>query len=339
MKKIRTIVAMILVCAMLCGNDAVAYTTTTSGSNTIRPTSSDFRSAESPVYIKQFQTISGSISKKYEMDIYHYECQISGYYQIYTTGSLDTVGAVYEQNGVLSITYDKLAFNDIGRITQSADNFSTVVYLDKGEDYYICVRGYGSKTGSYSLRIEHNQDTTWWSTTGTWTKTVNKKGVVGTKPYMRTYISKEQAILCAWAMDPYCKLEVKSYTIRDIVDLSQTNMGMAVDLATTMLITYAGIVNVTAGLVMTALDMLLDHWLSASKSNRELFEEALVNKCGVGFEPAGSGALTIWTADNGMVIQENRTVLGSSKYIFSSYDETKGNAMKGVQGYCGKWTY
>lgn len=66
-------------------------------------------------------------------------------YRIYTTGSTDTYGQLYNSNGVLLKSDD-----DSGDGT----NFMLKYSLTKGNTYYIKIRHFSSsKTGSYELNI------------------------------------------------------------------------------------------------------------------------------------------------------------------------------------------
>ena len=69
----------------------------------------------------------------------------TGLYTICTTGSLDTVGALYDGSGDLIIEVDDY---DSGKI-----NFRIVQNLVAGNTYYVKVRAYGNGTGSYILKV------------------------------------------------------------------------------------------------------------------------------------------------------------------------------------------
>ena len=131
-------VACLLPCFIISANASV---TTTSGTTTIQPTDEQFEAAEDEAeYSATSLSFNISISQSYQMYIYHYEAPASGYYAIYTTGSLDTVGAIFEEQNTLWITdYELVEQNDDGCKIDNIRNCSMVVYLDKNENYYICV--------------------------------------------------------------------------------------------------------------------------------------------------------------------------------------------------------
>ena len=80
----------------------------------------------------------------------------TGQYTIYTEGSLDTVGTLYDANG------NTIASND----DSSGLNFRITAQLNYDQTYYIRVKAYGSKTGSYCIAVTHA------NATGTNTRTV-----------------------------------------------------------------------------------------------------------------------------------------------------------------------
>ena len=69
-------------------------------------------------------------------------------YSIYTTGSLDTVGYLYDSNG------DYITEND----DNNGVNFGITSELTYGATYYICVKAYGSNTGDFSLRVDYTTE-------------------------------------------------------------------------------------------------------------------------------------------------------------------------------------
>ena len=71
----------------------------------------------------------------------------SDMYHIYTKGSLDTMGELYDNYGNL------LASNDDAF---GSTNFGISACLNKGNAYYICVKAYSSNTGSYQLIVTNN---------------------------------------------------------------------------------------------------------------------------------------------------------------------------------------
>ena len=99
------------------------------------------------IYLPLSTWKSGSIHCPYAEMWYRFTASVSNasQYRIYTTGSLDTMGYLYDANG--------------SYITQNDDNgglnFSITRSLTYGATYYICVRAYGSNTGNFSLRVDY----------------------------------------------------------------------------------------------------------------------------------------------------------------------------------------
>ncbi len=85
---------------------------------------------------------SGEICCPCAVKWYKFTPQSSAYYTIYTVGSLDTVGALYDANDNL------IKSNDDGG---QGLNFKLVSYLTAGQTYYIKVNAFGNKTGRYSI--------------------------------------------------------------------------------------------------------------------------------------------------------------------------------------------
>lgn len=144
-------------------NGTIYYSTSSTATySSIEVSQSTLKTAKSKAVKKTSAfTQYAKISSAYEMHIYHFEAPSSGYYSFHTTGSLDTIIKVYEEQNFLWMTteFKDKGLNDDGSMADTRrTNANLVLKLDKGEDYYICVRGYNQKTGNYTLRVELNQD-------------------------------------------------------------------------------------------------------------------------------------------------------------------------------------
>lgn len=75
---------------------------------------------------------------------YKFTPSTTAYYTVYTAGSLDTVGRIYDANS-----------NQIGNDddTGTGLNFRMVVHLTAGQTYYVKVSAYGSNTGYFSVAV------------------------------------------------------------------------------------------------------------------------------------------------------------------------------------------
>lgn len=78
-----------------------------------------------------------------EKDLYTFLASQTGTYTFYTTGSLDTVGILYDD------TYTSLIENDDQ--TNENRNFNLKHALVQGRKYYLSVRAYGNNVGDYTL--------------------------------------------------------------------------------------------------------------------------------------------------------------------------------------------
>ena len=233
-KRIIQIISIICIFSCLCSSVS-AYTTTTSGKETISPSKSQFKKAKNPMYDSKSKTISDSIKNKYEMDIVHYEAQKNGYYAIYTTGNTDTVGKVYEEENFLWWTTE---YNVKGATKDDTGvdlNYRHVLNLDKHEDYYICTRAYNTKTGNYKLVIEPNDDARKSNIGGRWINDSMTFEEKNTEVYSKTYLTVEQvaiyyAMLCRMELDMSLR---NAYTengpvgvIQDLVEMGYATINL-----------------------------------------------------------------------------------------------------------------
>jgi len=115
----------------------------------------------------------GSVTYSYlsagEINMFHYEVAYNGKgaYNIYTTGTTDTYGYLYERNGIWPFEHYDLveADDDDG----AGYNFRIEEDLDNYEDYYVKVRGYStSTTGGYYLYFQKNLDSLYSTSGGEW---------------------------------------------------------------------------------------------------------------------------------------------------------------------------
>lgn len=86
---------------------------------------------------------SGRIETGQDVDFFRFQVPSRGSVEIRTSGSLDTLGALYDSSGT------RLATNDD---SGSGYNFRIVRTLSAGT-YYVAVQSYGSGTGAYTLHL------------------------------------------------------------------------------------------------------------------------------------------------------------------------------------------
>lgn len=87
---------------------------------------------------------SGSIAFANDLDYFKFTATKTGTYTIVSEGTMDTQGYLYNSSK------SQLAYNDDGNGNLQ---FKLSYALVKGQSYYIMVRGYSTRTGSYQLRI------------------------------------------------------------------------------------------------------------------------------------------------------------------------------------------
>jgi hypothetical protein len=94
-------------------------------------------------------TIDGSLDTSDETDYYKFEITTDSAVQIYTSGSLDTIGRLYDSN------IDLISYNDDGG---TGFNFKIVENLSAGE-YYVSLYEYFGDTGDYTIHLKTFDDT------------------------------------------------------------------------------------------------------------------------------------------------------------------------------------
>ena len=100
------------------------------------------------IYLPLATWKSGGICCPYAEMWYSFTTSVSNaaQYTVYTSGSLDTEGYLYDATGALLRSND-----DGGRDL----NFSITRELTYGSTYYVCVRAYGGNIGSYDIRVDY----------------------------------------------------------------------------------------------------------------------------------------------------------------------------------------
>lgn len=88
---------------------------------------------------------SGIIDRRGDVDFFKFTPSASGVYLIYTTGSTDTMGYLYNASQTVLVENDDASL--------SGNNFAFKYNLEANKTYYIKVTGYSTKTGSYTLNI------------------------------------------------------------------------------------------------------------------------------------------------------------------------------------------
>lgn len=95
------------------------------------------------------KTLSGSIEESADVDYFKFTPTISGTYKFYTSGSLDTIGTLYNSSNTQLTTND----DDSSNIGSGGRNFAFTYTLTANTTYYLKVGAYSNNTGDYTLNI------------------------------------------------------------------------------------------------------------------------------------------------------------------------------------------
>lgn len=320
-------------------NSTIYYSTSsTATSNTIEVSQSTLKTAKSKAVKKTSAfTQYAKISSAYGMHIYHFEAPSSGYYSFHTIGSLDTIIKVYEEQNFLWMTteFKDKGLNDDGSMADTnRTNANLVLKLDKGEDYYICVRGYNQKTGNYTLRVELNQDKmlysqygyTKWETTNGALKTTLGGVTYGTMS--KQYLSKSDVILFYWSLDPVFQDQVgKDVDYVYTAYKKSFSLGLSAANAVSALIpmSYA------YGVTLSVLGTILDYTYNSSNVTPYEMMITLRDTCGI---KCTNGQ---WSCTSGFMIEEyfHSSMIPMTTYYYYACNDS---VRKGVTGATGTWS-
>lgn len=141
------------------------------------------------------QYFSGSISPAGDIDYIHFSSastnQYNLAYNIYSTGTLDTYGYLYEEENFLW-WFPRYELRDEDDDSGSGLNFRIEYDLDGYEDYFIKIRAYSStQTGSYAIRAEPNIDSKYSTQGGTWIKE-SRYNQNYSPAYRKDFLNQEQ---------------------------------------------------------------------------------------------------------------------------------------------------
>lgn len=279
---------------------------------------------------------SAKISNSYDMHIYHFEAPSSGYYSFHTTGSLDTVIRVYEEQNVLFWTsrYKDRGLSDDGSMADgNYFNANLVVKLDSGEDYYICVRGYNNKIGSYTLYAESNQDKMLTSAYGynTWKSKDGSPRRIGDcvcGVQGKQYLSKTDVIFFAWSLDPFTQ-ELVGKDVNYVYTAYKKGYSYAVQAVNFVMSLLP--LDYGPGVAMNLLGVMLDYAIGAAEVEPYEMMKKLKSLCGVRYDGKK------WICQNGLLIEEyfHSSMFPATRYYFYANNDS---VRKGVSGAKGIWS-
>lgn len=294
--------------------------------NKIEVSKSELNSAKSKAVKKGSSfKYSATISKAYEMHIYHFEAPSQGYYAFYTTGATDTLIKVYEHQNFLWWTTQYLdrGLNDDGSMAdENRTNASLVLELSAGEDYYVCVRAYSTKTGTYQLNVEGNQDRMLRSVYkySNWDceKLSNGSIISGVYTTKKQYLSKEETILFYWSLDPACQ-DLVGYDLRYLYNAYNESIQKGIDTANFILGALMSFANVNPVYSVSAgaLGSILSYTYSSSNNDAYSVMKKLHDSCGVCYDGVK------WVSTSGLVIEEwfASSTIPATHYSFEGYND------------------
>ena len=334
------VVFSIFVLTFNAGAASVVYSASgTADSSSIELSSSTLNKAKSNCLKKTTSfSYSATINSKYQVHIYHFEAPSSAYYAFYTTGSSDTIIKVYEHQNFLWWT---TSYKDLGKVddTSKADsnryNAGFVLNATKGEDYYICVRIFGTNTGSYKLNVELNEDKllrtrynmSYWDCE----KLSYSSSMAGCWYTSKQYLSPEETILFYWSLDPACQ-KLVGIDLNYLYNAYSEGTQAGIDAANFIIGTLLSIANVNPAISVTAsgLGAIISYAYNSTNNSAYSMMQTLTNECGVIYN--GNS----WTSSHGLVIKDffTGTILGN-KYYFEAYDN---DILVGAQGEKGSWS-
>ena len=153
----------------------------------------------------------GAIDPADDEDYFRFKVSRTADYWIFAQGDLDTVGALFDSNGLI------IKSNDYGGALPNPDNFFLWRRLQSGT-YYIKVTGYGSADGPYILRVREITDTTSRSNAATLNLNGSASGTIdpeNDQDYFKLELSAatEVAIRSSGLLDTIGELQNSSGTV------------------------------------------------------------------------------------------------------------------------------
>ena len=200
-----------------------------------------------PVNVKNLVSYTNSITKSYQVHIYHYYVPRDGYYTAYTTGSKDTKIRLYRENQILwwingFIGFDRTE-DDGSKCDNNYYNACSIEWLAKGY-YYVAVRMYGTATGSYTINIGPNEDLIYrprFTGYNCWISDTKIQWEPNAKNEW-CYFSKEETLFFYWLLTSKASITINekeyvekfgkaSINANELIALYESNPSLAIDIA------------------------------------------------------------------------------------------------------------
>ncbi len=311
----------------------------------IEPSNGEFERVKDLVFTGSWEEVRG-YSESGSITIFHYKAQGTGYYAIYSTGNTDTVGRVFKQEKFLwwSTSYKPLtdSVDDYTNNNSTTNyNFKIIVEFNKGEDYYIGVRAYGSKSGNYSLIIEPNDDAISSDAGGVWKSNTVTYGAVAAGKNMgvisKTYYTKEQVkIMYQLIRNEITNALIHNYYISEgaIGVLERLNEIGGVYISIIPLPYVTGVLSSFTDLLFT--ETINQIFYMDINEMREMLVK-LNEVCGAGYVVDVTNGADIYYCDHGLLIEENGFVFDKVKKITKEYYVWDSDKLYGVKYDAGTW--
>ena len=321
-----------------------------------------------PVNVENLVSYTNSITKSYQVHIYHYYVPYDGYYTAYTTGSKDTKIRLYRENQILwwingFIGFDRTE-DDGSKCDNNYYNACSIEWLVKGY-YYVAVRMYGKATGSYTINIGPNEDLIYrprYSNYNTWTRNDNYRAKQTTSYYVVTkkkeYYSWQESLILYWLLTDNSQITINigeyakeygksSMTAKELIDLYRfrEKQSLAINIAGTMFGVICSFAHASrpVSFSATAISSLLSCAVNIPKKSEAA--KAIAVECGIIFE---LGSMLDDHAEANVFIERNLIVysvydnMGSTveeffRYEFSSWDEND-DYFRGLYCARGDWS-
>ena len=321
-----------------------------------------------PVNVENLVSYTNSITKSYQVHIYHYYVPYDGYYTAYTTGSKDTKIRLYRENQILwwingFIGFDRTE-DDGSKCDNNYYNACSIEWLAKGY-YYVAVRMYGTATGSYTINIGPNEDLIYrpkYPEYRVWTLSHVNRAVA---PYVsvliakREYYSWQETLMLYWLLSDNAQLTINigeyadlygkpAITSKELLNLykNEDNAVLAINIASFVIGVICTLVNAPAGVSIGAsvIPALLTTAIEMSEHN---YLNEIATVCGIEFEFvfAANRHIGFKMSLKKNLIVESRYVSGPTVtqvgpfvgYSLSSWGKNE-NYFRGVKNERGFWS-
>ncbi|MBE0700585.1 MAG: hypothetical protein IH571_02750 [Acholeplasmataceae bacterium] len=207
------------------------------GPRAIEPTSTEFNNAKNTLYSLGANYTRTTTNGSYRL--FYYKTEGQGAYNIFTTGTTDTVGALFEQKYSWGTATTHVGEDDD---SGAGLNFRIEKDLKANKNYFVGVRGYDTRSGTYTLRMEKNVDAAQADSGGQWVQNStyvgrDHVGYSQESAVIRTFYTHAQTVFYYFMLEEEIHARVVDLmksgpTAQEkIVEYLQYAIGLAVSLA------------------------------------------------------------------------------------------------------------